>query len=163
MYIYMLIQEVLILSELHSENIFGSCLGFNWVDVSLRQGLVDSVMEMCCQLCVASFPYRLQSWLKFHTGRSGRDPQGHVPARPGLNTYSARSSRCSTGNNGRSLVIAIVHQERCMPQEKYGLPCADFYETHQRSTPNVQSGFIECQPKFRSKCREFWWKFIYAR
>jgi hypothetical protein len=75
----MLIQAVLILRELHSKNIFVFCLGFNCVDVSPGQGLVDSVIEMCCQLCVASFPYRLQSWLKFHTGRSGRDPQGHVP------------------------------------------------------------------------------------
>ena len=121
----------------------------NWVDVSLGQGLVDRVIEMCCQVCVASFPYQLQSWLKFHTGRLGRDPQGHVPARPGLNTYWTGSSRYSTGNNDRSLVTAIGHQERCVSQEKYGLPCADFRE----NSPTLNT---KCAERFYRISTKIW-------
>jgi len=103
----------LILPELNSDNIFGFYLGSKWVYVLFGQSLDASVIELCRLVSIttgilAKIPYR-----EIRTGPTGT----RSPLYTGLNTYSARSGHYSTGNNDRSLITAIVHQERSVSQE----------------------------------------------
>ena len=105
----------LIIPELNSHNIFGFYLGCKWVDDLFGQGLHAGVIELCRLVPIttgilAKIPYR-----EIRTGPTGTRPP--PPLYPGLNTYSGLSGHYTTGNNDRSLITTIVHQERSVSQE----------------------------------------------
>ena len=105
----------LILPELNSDNIIGFYLSSKWVHILFGQGLDASVIEFSRLVSIitgilAKIPYR-----EIRTGPTGT-PTPPFPI-SGLNTYSARSGHYNTGNNDRSLITAIVHQERSVSQE----------------------------------------------